>query len=243
MSLLEQPFRKALMEGVTGKKALVFDSGPIISLVMDNLAWTLRALNKKFNGDFYITNEVKREVIDKPLTSKRFKFEAMYIKEFLDEHVLKLADEDLTVETNRLLRLSNSIYKTRTEDLKLFQKAEIESLALVKHLNAEALVVDERTLRMLIEEPENLKELLNKKLGRKVTIDSSNLKQFQKLIGDVNVIRSSELLVVAFELGLLDKYADGNKRELLDGILWGVKLRGCSISSEEIYKIIKFEGF
>jgi len=104
-------------------------------------------------------------------------------------------------------------------------------------------VVDERTLRMLIEEPENLKELLNKKLGRKVTIDSSNLKQFQKLIGEVNVIRSSELLVVAFELGLLDKYADGNRRELLDGILWGVKLRGCSISSDEIYKIIKFEGF
>ena len=224
-------------------KSLVFDSGPIISLVMDNLAWTLRSLNKKFNGNFFITSEVKREVIDKPLTSKRFKFEAMYIKEFLDEGVLKLADEDLTVETNRLLRLSNSIYKTRTENLKLFQKAELESLVLVKHLNAEALVVDERTLRMLIEEPENLKELLNKKLGRKVTIDSSNLKQFQKLIGEVNVIRSSELLVVAFELGLLDKYADGNRRELLDGILWGVKLRGCSISSDEIYKIIKFEGF
>lgn len=224
-------------------KSLVFDSGPVISLVMDNLMWTLRSLNKKFNGDFYITNEVKNELIDKPLTSKRFKFEAMYIKEFLDEGVLKLADEDLTVETNRLLRLSNSIYKTRTEYLKLFQKAEIESLVLVKHLNAEALVVDERTLRMLIEEPQNLKDLLNKKLSRKVTIDSSNLKQFQRIIGDVNVIRSSELLVVAFELGLLDKYADGNRRELLDGILWGVKLRGCSISSEEIYKIIKLEGF
>jgi len=224
-------------------KALVFDSGSIISLVLDNLGWILKPLRLKFNGDFYITNEVKKEIIDKPLTSKRFKFEAMYNKEFLDNGSLILAEEELTVETNRLLRLSNSIFKIGNEELKLFQRAEVESLALVKTIRADALVVDERTLRMLIEEPYNLRDLLRKKLHRKVVIDSSNLKEFQKIIGDVSVIRSSELLVMAFELGLLDKYADGDKKELLDGVLWGVKLRGCSISSEEIERIIKLEGF
>ena len=167
----------------------------------------------------------------------------MYNKEFLDNGSLILAEEELTVETNRLLRLSNSIFKIGNEELKLFQRAEVESLALVKTIRADALVVDERTLRMLIEEPYNLRDLLRKKLHRKVVIDSSNLKEFQKIIGDVSVIRSSELLVMAFELGLLDKYADGDKKELLDGVLWGVKLRGCSISSEEIERIIKLEGF
>lgn len=233
----------SLLEKASGKRALVFDSGSIISLVMDNLSWILKPLSLKFKGDFYITSEVRKEIIDRPLTSKRFKFEAMYIKEFLDEGFLKLTKEDLTVETNRLLRLSNSIFKTTNEYMKLFQRAEIESLAFVKHLGADALVVDERTLRMLIEEPENLKNLLTKKLHRKVTINSSNLREFKRLIGDINVIRSSELLVMAFELGLLDRYADGNRKELLDGILWGVKLRGCSISSDEINRIIKLEGF
>ena len=224
-------------------KALVFDSGSIISLVLDNLGWILKPLRLKFNGDFYITPEVRKELIDTPLNSKRFKFEAMYNKEFLDNGSLILAEEELTVETNRLLRLSNSIFKIGNEELKLFQRAEVESLALVKTIRADALVVDERTLRMLIEEPYNLRDLLRKKLHRKVVIDSSNLKEFQKIIGDVSVIRSSELLVMAFELGLLDKYADGDKKELLDGVLWGVKLRGCSISSEEIERIIKLEGF
>ncbi len=167
----------------------------------------------------------------------------MYIKEFLDKGSLKLVEEDLTVETNRLLRLANSIFKTANEYMRLFQRAEVECLAFVRHLRADALVVDERTLRMLIEEPENLKNLLTKKLHRRVTIDGSNLKEFKLLIGDINVIRSSELLVIAFELGLLDRYADGNRKELLDGILWGVKLRGCSISSDEINRIIKLEGF
>ena len=40
-------------------KALVFDSGSIISLVLDNLGWILKPLRLKFNGDFYIKITIK----------------------------------------------------------------------------------------------------------------------------------------------------------------------------------------
>ncbi len=239
---MRQPFRKALAERNSGK-ALIFDSGPIISLVMNNCGWILRPLSKRYNGNFYITREVQNELIDKPLNSKRFKFEAMYIKEFLDSGSLKLIDDNADVETNRLLRLANSIFRADKEDLRIIQRGEIESLAFLKKMHADGLVVDERTLRMLIEEPLQLRKLLTKKLYKNVTINRSNLRQFQKLIGDVKIIRSSELCVIAFELGLMDKYADGSKRELLDGLLWGVKLRGCSISNKEIERVIKLEGY
>ena len=58
-------------------KALVFDSGPIINLALNNMLWILKPLKEKFKGDFYITESVKRECIDRPLTSKKFKYEAL----------------------------------------------------------------------------------------------------------------------------------------------------------------------
>ena len=59
-------------------KCLVFDSGPIISLTTNNLLWILEPLKNKFKGRFVITEGVRKELIDKPLTTKKFKFEALH---------------------------------------------------------------------------------------------------------------------------------------------------------------------
>jgi hypothetical protein len=85
---------------------------------------------------------------------------------------------------------------------------------------------------------------LNQKLHRKVEENKENLKNFQKEIGRVNIIRSVELLVLAYEFGILDRYISSyeEEKDLLDGILWGIKLRGCSISTDEINSIMKIEG-
>ena len=50
-------------------------------------------------------------------------------------------------------------------------------------------------------------------------------------------------MVVEFEKGLLNEYENkySNKKEILDGILWGLRLRGCAISTEEISEFIKIE--
>ncbi|MCD4666562.1 hypothetical protein K8R47_02010 [archaeon] len=54
-------------------------------------------------------------------------------------------------------------------------------------------------------------------------------------------------MTVAYEIGLLKKYETSLvhevKRNLLDGMLWGLKLRGCAISSEEINDLLKVQRF
>jgi len=58
----------------------------------------------------------------------------------------------------------------------------------------------------------------------------------------LRVIRSIELVTIAYELGILNRYMSIEEEsfvrnvrdELLEGVLWGVKLNGCSVSEDEI---------
>lgn len=222
-------------------KSLVFDTGPIISLVTDNLLWVLKPLKEKFGGEFYITQKVKYELIDKPLQSKRFKFEAISILEYIKDNTLTI--KPVNSKAGYIENLANSIFKAKGRYLNIVSKGEMEALLLTSVLKADALVVDERTTRMLVESPNSLTKILTKKLHANVTLDKNNLKKFQDEVGKINIIRSSELLTIAYELGLFNKYLTNNinKRTLLDGLLWGTKLRGCSISTQEIDQIIKLE--
>ena len=224
-------------------KALIFDTGPIITLATNNLLWVLRPLKEKFKGEFYITKSVKKELIDKPLKSKKFKFEAISILEYIKDNTLKISNQKIYPKSEILLELANNIFKTKKEYLRIVSEGEMEALALTSILKANAFVIDERTTRMLIENPYALKKLLSNKLHTEIIIDKNNLKKFQKEINNINIIRSTELLTIAYELGLFNKYITNNitKKTLLDGLLWGSKLRGCSISSQEIETIMKLE--
>ena len=52
-------------------KTLVFDAGPVISLDVTGLLWAIEPLKKRFNGKFYITNSVKKELVDRPFEIKK----------------------------------------------------------------------------------------------------------------------------------------------------------------------------
>ena len=62
-------------------KAIVFDSGTLINFAMNGMFQEFRELKKIFNGKFLITKEVKSEIIDRPITIKRFELEALRLKE------------------------------------------------------------------------------------------------------------------------------------------------------------------
>ena len=85
-------------------------------------------------------------------------------------------------------------------------------------------------MRMLVEKPENLKKLLQRKLHTIVTIKKENFAPFKGF----KIIRSAELVYVAYKKGLV-KLKNG--KTVLDALLWAVKLNGCSISGEEINEI------
>jgi len=127
----------------------------------------------------------------------------------------------------------------------LVHEGEIDSLAGAIIMQSEAVVIDERTTRLMIEDWQLLRKLMQKKLHTRIDVDSGNLKKFLEKVKGIRIIRSTELAVVAYEKGVLQSCLPkirNAKKELIDGVLWGIKLNGCSISREEIEKIVRTEG-
>lgn len=225
-------------------KAIVFDSGPLISLTMNNLIWILEPLKERFRGEFYIPEAVKLELVDEPLQTKKFKFEALQMQELIGSGVVKVLEDSATKdETLSLLAIANSCFSARGQNLTIVHYGEIASVVAALHLNASALVMDERVTRELIEHPQHLAVIMEKKLQTRVQVDASRLAELKRRTGSVSIIRSTELAAVAFERGLLDRYAlqPSQKRTVLESVLWGLKLDGCAINERGIKAIIDSE--
>lgn len=225
-------------------KSLVFDTGPIISLAINNLLEILKPLKKQFNGEFYITEKVEIELIKKPLSIKIYEFEALRVLKLIRENILKIVSgSEINNLTNQLVRLANNSFIAHNYPINIVHAGEMQALAAAILLNSKALAVDERTTRILIEEPKTLERILRNKLHTNIRINRKSLRKFKELTREIRVIRSVELITMAFKLGLLDKYLskkDG-KKQLLDAVLWGLKLNGCSVSKNEIERIKKLE--
>jgi len=225
-------------------KNIIFDSGPIISLATNNLLWVLEELKKKYNGEFYITESVKKEIIDRPLRGKKFKFEALQIMKLVSDGTLKIYKDGVKKVTMDLLTLANNCFSIYGKAMSVIQYSEVEALALALKFNSDAIVIDERTLRWMIERPEKIEKLLEMRMHKDVKVNKKNLEKFGLLTKSVKIIRSTELVTRAFELGLLNKYLPKGpraKRTLIEALLWGIKLNGCAISKNEIDKLIILE--
>ena len=232
------------------KRTIVIDTGTIISMVTNNLLWTFRFLAKKYKGHFLIPESVYTELITYPLTTKKFKFEALMVNDLILEGHLKVYKRtDFSEISKKLSNFANNMFIIKGNPIQLIQKAETDVLALAVFLKSDVLLVDERNLRLLVEDPEKLVHIMGNKLHTKITVDKNNLKEFKKMVKDINVLRSTEIVTLAYEMGLLDGYISVGKtinkqlrKPLLEGVLWALKLKGCSISEDEIDEILKFEG-
>jgi len=227
-------------------KAIIFDTGPIISLGINNILWILKELKQRFGGEFYIAPAVKKELVDKPLKSKRFKFEAMQVKSLLETGVLKvIKNPKIKQKTKEIENLANNIFYIHNHPMKTFHKGELETLAAAITTGIKIIVVDERITRTLIEKPQNLENRLEKKMHADVKVNTKKLKKFNSIVKHLQIIRSIELATIAFEKGLMEKYLvkiPNAKKELLESILWAIKLNGCSVMKDEIETIIKEVG-
>src|SRR3989338_258473 len=140
-------------------KSLIFDAGPVISLAMNNLLWVLEPLKKKFNGKFYITEAVRKELVDRPLETKKFKFEAIQVQRLIENGVLDIIDNNFIREkTPSLLNTANEIFKAYNNYIKIVHYAEMSVIAAATTLSADAVVIDEKTTRFLIENPKMIVE-------------------------------------------------------------------------------------
>ncbi|MBS3075089.1 hypothetical protein J4429_01375 [Candidatus Pacearchaeota archaeon] len=223
---------------MTASKYLIFDSGPIINFALNGMLPMLEKLRKEFRGEFLITKEVKNEIIDYPLTIRKYELEAMQIKDLFDRNIIKHAD--ITPEQVDLLRekreeimsVANSIFRSKNDNIHLLDKGECATLALCSILKEPSLVVvDERTTRMLCENPENLRKLMEKKLHVSIKARREDYEFFKKF----KIIRSAELALIACKRDLFDI----KNPRILEAVLYGLKYKGCSISEQEINEIKK----
>lgn len=221
-------------------KTLLFDSGPVISLTTSNLLDILEPLKRRFDGAFVITPAVKRELVERPLTIKRFEFEALQVSKIIDDGILTLADADVSGRTAHLLKLANRCYQSKGENLHIVHEAEIGLLAAAREFPDSTMVIDERTMRLLLEDPEDLRKLLEQRLHAPVTLRKDALRELQREAGTVRMIRSAELAVTAIAIGVLQGLAPHGRygqELLLDAVLWRLKSNGCGISAEEIEEV------
>ncbi len=232
------------------ENGLVFDAGPIISLTLSGILWVLEALKKEYKGKFYITSAVKKEIIGQPLKTKKYKFESVRVMPYLANGTLTLLEnEEIRTKTIEIQNLANSCFYANKKPIKILHDGETESIAACLILEAKTLVIDERTTRYLIEAPNKIKRRLEKKLHTKIEEDTLKLKKLHSLIGDIQPIRSTELITIAFEKNLLKFFEYSNiehlhnfRKTILEGALWALKSNGCAILDEEIDEIIKLEG-
>jgi len=222
-------------------KILIFDSSSLITLSMNGLTYILEKLKKDFTGKLIITQDVKNETIDVPLKIKRFELGALKIKNLIDKKILEMSSSigisNLTLKkkTSNILKKANTSFQVEGEFMHIIDKGEASCLALsliCKEKGIENLVVvDERTTRLLGENPKNLKKIFEKKIHKKVRI-IGDFKEFK----NIKFIRSSELVYVAYKKGFIELKG----KNILDALLYATKFKGCAISREEIEEAKKF---
>lgn len=226
-------------------KAIIFDSSTIINLALNNLLWVLEPMKQHYGGEFYITESIKKEIIDTPFHIKRFKLEAIQINNVLSRGTLKVyTEQDLTTETKNLSEIANKIFFNKNF-LKIIDEGELSALVLAKKIQAEALAIDERTTRLLIESPITLNDIFKSRFKAEIRIQQNNLKAFKNIVGELPIIRSVEMGMIAYELGILDEYLPKKdpqtKKDLLDALLWSMRIKGCAVSEKEMQEILQQE--
>ena len=206
------------------------DSSSLISLsnsCLYNIFYHLRA---KFDCDFIITPSVYSESVIKPLQIREYSFSAHTINQLVKDGVVRIEEHaGLVAERDKLMSIANNLVFIGDKPLKLIQRGEAEALAYGHGIN---LLIDERTTRMLVENPGQLIAHLRDEFRAVIQPNEQAFGAFKRYTRDMTMVRSTELLLVAYESGFFDRFR--SKSDVLRAALYKLKYSGCSISFEEI---------
>ncbi|PIU20897.1 MAG: hypothetical protein COT15_05095 [Candidatus Diapherotrites archaeon CG08_land_8_20_14_0_20_34_12] len=219
---------------------VILDSSSLIALSGSCLFNILYKLKAKNNLDFLISENVKRESVDTPLSINRFELNALRIREAINKGTITVVKQ-----TKELDNLMKSIEEAASQvfssegagSLRLIHAGELESIALVKLLNAKILAIDERITRFFVENPEELGRLLETRRNEKISYDENAYSKFASLIPQMTIIRSSELIALAYEQGFLEDDL-GKGKLTLKASLFALKNNGCAMSGYEIKSFV-----
>ena len=215
-------------------KKIVCDASSLISMSDNCLLWLLPS----YKTEFIVPEEVRREIIDRPIKNERFEFKAMRLQQAIDAGMIKVvSSKGVSSRATEIANLANSLFRYGKHDVKLIHGGEAESIALMEKQGIQTLLIDERTTRLVIEDRVSLKKYIQKRTGFHLKVNNMVEKQLGEDFGHIDVIRSTELIAWAYEQGLLAKFGHG--KELLHASLYGLKYSGCAISRDEIEEYMK----
>ena len=215
---------------------IICDAGPLISLA-DNCAIDLL---QKFNNKFLIPEAVKKEIITNPLNTRRFELKAIILDEVIKKGEIKVIKQTKEIEkqANEVITLSNNLLKVQGKNIKIVHKGEADAIGALIALKEKNFLIDERTTRHLIEDPEKVQEYMQSKTKYKVQLNQNILEELKKKLKGIQVIRSAEIIANAYEKGILP----WKEPKALEAALYAVKYAGCSITREEIKEYVKMLG-
>jgi len=218
----------------------ICDSSAIISLTDACLAHVFYFLKEKTGAKFFVPKSVVEECVEKPLhiQNKDYRFSALKIKDMVSDGILEMVDADASARTAELDRAANTVFFARGKPLRLMHLGETEMIALAGELGIKNVVMDERTARLMIEAPLSLKMHLEKELHVNIMVNRDSLQKIESFTKGMNVVRSTEALIVAYEMGFL-RHFDEIEKEVAEAALYRLRSAGCAISFREIEEYMK----
>ena len=214
---------------------ILCDSGVLISLTSSCLDNIIYYFAEKHDVRFVIPPSVEHETVTRPLFNglRKHMFSAIRIKDAIEDGAVVVVDAKVEPEAKSLMHSANNLFYIKGRPIRLIQFGESEMLALAPELGIDNILVDERTTRMLIEAPFRLKEHLEREFRVSVMVNKGSYRELSSRISGLNVLRSSELVMLAYEKGFFRSFKKMQK-EALQSALYKMKYSGCSISFDEI---------
>ena len=206
----------------------VVDSSTIISITLNCLLDIFTKFHER-GHKFIIPKWVYDEVVSRPIKSERFGFEAYRIKQKVDDGVFSIYQGKISDEANKFANYINHSFFVDHHPIKIIHPADSEGIILARRIG-DALVVDERNMRMVIENPKGIQNLLQHKLHREIKVNEGNLENALEYVKDLPVLRSVDLVSIAWKEKLIN--LDGVDE--LQKVLYSLKFSGCAISFDEI---------
>lgn len=218
---------------------ILCDASSLISLTRSCFENVLSFMHNAHGVRFFIPPSVEQEIITRPLSlsNKQYALSAMRLKNAMRKKVILRLDADVLEKAKEYLKVANNLFFVKGRGMKVVHLGEMELIALSQHLKIDNILIDERTTRMLIESPFRYKKHLEEEFKVNVMINKQNFSLFQNLTRDMRIIRSSELLIVSYENGLMDGLK-GLKRDTLSAALYSLKYFGCAIRYDEIKRFM-----
>lgn len=234
MDVYESEFDGEEEMNETNPNSIVCDASSLISLSDTGLLGALVMLKKNMKGELLITEGVIDESINNPIKRPEYAFSAIKIKRALLSKVFRVIRYRHNTY-DKIMRTANNMFYT-DRPFHLVNHGETEMLAAAVDNGVKYVLMDERTTRMLIESPLELKKHIENEFRIRLNINDRLFDEFKEIASGVKIIRSTEILALAKQKGYFKKF-EKLEQDAFRAALYALKFNGCSISFDEIEEL------